>query len=562
IGYINNEFVVNPTQEELAESTLDLTVAGTIEAITMVEAGSKELDEDIMLDALMLAHEEIKKLCQFQLDILKNYDIKEMEYEKIEIENELRQEVESLCSKDIDEALRIKAKQERYQRLDEIKETILNKYKEENKDLEELDVLLYKVSKIISDVEYNLFRKIIVKEKLRSDGRRFDEIRPLSASIDLLPRTHGSALFTRGETQSLSVTTLGALGEHQILDGLSLEDEKRFMLHYNFPQFSVGETGRYGAPGRREIGHGALGERALLQVIPSEEEFPYTIRVVSEILESNGSSSQASICAGCMSLMAAGVPIKAPVAGIAMGLITHDDDYIILTDIAGMEDHLGDMDFKVAGTENGICALQMDIKIKGVTKDILKQALAQAKKARHEILGVITSTIKEPRSEVSKYAPKTETFYISPNKIRDVIGKGGEMITKIICEASNVNDVNSIGAVKVDLEDDGRVIIYHSDKEVIEKTKEMIQNVAREVEVGKIYSVKVLKVEDFGCVIELWPGCEGFVHISQLSTERVNKTEDVVSVGDTILVKALGVDKRGKQSFSRKEAMKEMKQSK
>ena len=562
IGYINNQFVVNPTQEELANSKLDLTVAGTIDAITMVEAGSKELDEDTMLDALMLAHEEIKKLCKFQLDILSNYDIKEMEYEKIEIEDELRSEVESLCSKDIDEALRIKAKQERYQRLDEIKENILTKYKEEIIDLEDLDILLYKVSKIISDTEYNLFRKIIVKEKLRSDGRRFDEIRPLSASIDLLPRTHGSALFTRGETQSLSVTTLGALGEHQILDGLSLEDEKRFMLHYNFPQFSVGETGRYGAPGRREIGHGALGERALLQVIPSEEEFPYTIRVVSEILESNGSSSQASICAGCMSLMAAGVPIKAPVAGIAMGLITHDDDYIILTDIAGMEDHLGDMDFKVAGTEEGICALQMDIKIKGVTKDILKQALAQAKKARHQILGVITDTIKEPRKEVSKYAPKTVGFYISPNKIRDVIGKGGEMITKIICEASNVNDVNSIGAVKVDLEDDGRVIIYHTDKDVIDKTKEMIVNVAREVEQGKIYSVKVLKVEEFGCVIELWPGCEGFVHISQLDTARVNKCEDVVSVGDTILVKALGLDKRGKQSFSRKEAMKEMKQSK
>ena len=562
IGYINDQFVVNPTQEELASSKLDLTVAGTIDAITMVEAGSKELDEDTMLDALMLAHEEIKKLCKFQLDILSNYDIKEMEYEKIEIEDELRSEVESLCSKDIDEALRIKAKQERYQRLDEIKENILTKYKEENKEAEDIDILLYKVSKIISDTEYNLFRKIIVKEKLRSDGRGFDEIRPLSASIDLLPRTHGSALFTRGETQSLSVTTLGALGEHQILDGLSLEDEKRFMLHYNFPQFSVGETGRYGAPGRREIGHGALGERALLQVIPSEEEFPYTIRVVSEILESNGSSSQASICAGCMSLMAAGVPIKAPVAGIAMGLITHDDDYIILTDIAGMEDHLGDMDFKVAGTEEGICALQMDIKIKGVTKDILKQALAQAKKARHQILGVITDTIKEPRKEVSKYAPKTEVFYISPNKIRDVIGKGGEMITKIICEASNVNDVNSIGAVKVDLEDDGRVIIYHTDKDVIDKTKEMIVNVAREVEQGKIYSVKVLKVEEFGCVIELWPGCEGFVHISQLDTTRVNKCEDVVSVGDTILVKALGLDKRGKQSFSRKEAMKEMKQSK
>ena len=562
IGYINNKFVVNPTQEELASSKLDLTVAGTIDAITMVEAGSKELDEDTMLDALMLAHEEIKKLCKFQLDILSNYDIKEMEYEKIEIEDELRSEVESLCSKDIDEALRIKAKQERYQRLDEIKDNILTKYREENKEAEDLDILLYKVSKIISDTEYNLFRKIIVKEKLRSDGRGFDEIRPLSASIDLLPRTHGSALFTRGETQSLSVTTLGALGEHQILDGLSLEDEKRFMLHYNFPQFSVGETGRYGAPGRREIGHGALGERALLQVIPSEEEFPYTIRVVSEILESNGSSSQASICAGCMSLMAAGVPIKAPVAGIAMGLITHDDDYIILTDIAGMEDHLGDMDFKVAGTEEGICALQMDIKIKGVTKDILKQALAQAKKARHQILGVITDTIKEPRKEVSKYAPKTEVFYISPNKIRDVIGKGGEMITKIICEASHVNDVNSIGAVKVDLEDDGRVIIYHTDKEVIDKTKEMIANVAREVEQGKIYSVKVLKVEEFGCVIELWPGCDGFVHISQLDKERVNKTEDVVNVGDTILVKALGLDKRGKQCFSRKEAMKEIRQSK
>ena len=555
IGYINDQFVVNPTQEELASSKLDLTVAGTIDAITMVEAGSKELDEDTMLDALMLAHEEIKKLCKFQLDILSNYDIKEMEYEKIEIEDELRSEVESLCSKDIDEALRIKAKQERYQRLDEIKENILTKYKEENKEVEDIDILLYKVSKIISDTEYNLFRKIIVKEKLRSDGRGFDEIRPLSASIDLLPRTHGSALFTRGETQSLSVTTLGALGEHQILDGLSLEDEKRFMLHYNFPQFSVGETGRYGAPGRREIGHGALGERALLQVIPSEEEFPYTIRVVSEILESNGSSSQASICAGCMSLMAAGVPIKAPVAGIAMGLITHDDDYIILTDIAGMEDHLGDMDFKVAGTEEGICALQMDIKIKGVTKDILKQALAQAKKARHQILGVITDTIKEPRKEVSKYAPKTEVFYISPNKIRDVIGKGGEMITKIICEASNVNDVNSIGAVKVDLEDDGRVIIYHTDSDIINKTADMIKNVIKEVEIGKIYTGRVVKViEELGCFVELWEGCEGLVHISQLSDKRVAKTSDVVNVGDEIIVKATGF-KNGKLNLSRKEVL-------
>ena len=389
-----------------------------------------------------------------------------------------------------------------------------------------------------------------------------DEIRPLSTAIDLLPRTHGSALFTRGETQSLSVTTLGALGEHQILDGLGLEDQKRFMLHYNFPQFSVGETGRYGAPGRREIGHGALGEKALLQVIPSEDEFPYTIRVVSEILESNGSSSQASICAGCMSLMAAGVPIKSPVAGIAMGLITHEDDYTILTDIQGMEDHLGDMDFKVAGTKNGICALQMDIKIKGITKEILEKALKQAKKARLEILKVITDTIKEPRKEVSKYAPKTMIFKIDPAKIKDVIGKGGETITKIICEASNVTEVNNVNAVKVDLEDDGRVIIYHTDQNIIDKTAKMIQDITREVEVGAIYEAKVVKIEDFGCFVEIWPGCEGLVHISQLAEKRVEKTEDVVSLGDEILVKALGPDKKGRQNFSRKEALLENKKTK
>ena len=334
------------------------------------------------------------------------------------------------------------------------------------------------------------------------------------------------------------------------------------MLHYNFPQFSVGETGRYGAPGRREIGHGALGEKALLQVIPSEDEFPYTIRVVSEILESNGSSSQASICAGCMSLMAAGVPIKSPVAGIAMGLITHEDDYTILTDIQGMEDHLGDMDFKVAGTKNGICALQMDIKIKGITKEILEKALKQAKKARLEILKVITDTIKEPRKEVSKYAPKTMIFKIDPAKIKDVIGKGGETITKIICEASNVTEVNNINAVKVDLEDDGRVIIYHTDQDIIDKTAKMIQDITREVEVGEIYEAKVVKIEDFGCFVEIWPGCEGLVHISQLAEKRVEKTEDVVSLGDQILVKALGPDKKGRQNFSRKEALLENKKTK
>lgn len=564
VGYIDGEYIINPTVEELEKSELDLTVAGTKDAINMVEAGAKQVSEKIMLEGLMKGHEAIKELCTWQEEIISDIGVTPFEYESLIIEDNLKDEVAKLIEKDLDEALRIKEKLERYARIDEIKDNLLEKYKEENIELEDedLDLLLVKVEKIFSDVEYRLFRNIVVKEKIRSDGRKMDEIRPLSTDIDLLPRTHGSALFTRGETQCLAVTTLGALGEHQILDGLSLEDEKRFMLHYNFPQFSVGETGRYGAPGRREIGHGALGERALLQVIPSEDEFPYTIRVVSEILESNGSSSQASICAGCMSLMAAGVPIKAPVAGIAMGLITSDDDYTILTDIAGMEDHLGDMDFKVAGTRDGITALQMDIKIKGVTKEILKEALEQARKARLQILDVIKKQIPEPRKEVSKYAPKTKIFYISPSKIRDVIGKGGEMITKIICDASNVNDVNSIGAVKVDLEDDGRVIVYHTDQDVIDKTVKMIEDVAREVEVGKTYEAKVVAIHDFGCFVEVWPGCEGLVHVSQLDTKRIERVEDVVKVGDTILVKAMGKDKKGKENFSRKEVLLDMKKKK
>ena len=561
VGYIDGEYIINPTVEELEKSELDLTVAGTFDAINMVEAGAKQVDEEIMLEGLMKGHEAVKELCKWESEIISDIGVTPFEYESLTIEDNLRDEVTNLIEKDLDEALRIKEKLERYGKIDEIKDNLLEKYREDNKDLEdeELDLLLVKVEKIFSDVEYRLFRNIVVKEKIRSDGRKMDEIRPLSTDIDLLPRTHGSALFTRGETQCLAVTTLGALGEHQILDGLSLEDEKRFMLHYNFPQFSVGETGRYGAPGRREIGHGALGERALLQVIPSEDEFPYTIRVVSEILESNGSSSQASICAGCMSLMAAGVPIKSPVAGIAMGLITNDDDYTILTDIAGMEDHLGDMDFKVAGTSTGICALQMDIKIKGVTKEILKEALEQAKKARLEILEVIKKQIPEPRKEVSKYAPKTKVFYINPSKIRDVIGKGGEMITKIICDASNVTDVNNINAVKVDLEDDGRVIVYHSDQDIIDKTVKMIEDVAREVEVGKVYEAKVVAVHDFGCFVE---GCEGLVHVSQLDTKHIDRVEDVVKEGDTILVKAIGKDKKGKENFSRKEVLLDMKKKK
>ncbi len=561
VGYIDEKYVINPTPLEMEKSLIDLTVAGTKTAINMVESSAHEAKEDIMLNALMKGHKEIKKLVKFQEEIVKEIGEEKIDYERIEIEDSLRVEIESVAADKIDKALRIKDKLEMHAALDSIRDEVVENYKEqieEEVDEETLKIELTKVNMILSDIEYTKFRNIVVNEKIRADGRKMDEIRPLSAEVDLLPRTHGSALFTRGETQSLSVTTLGALGEHQILDGLGLEDQKRFMLHYNFPQFCVGETGRYGAPGRREIGHGALGEKALKEVIPSEEEFPYTIRVVSEILESNGSSSQASICAGCMSLMAAGVPIKTPVAGIAMGLITSPDgkDYTILTDIQGMEDHLGDMDFKVAGTKNGIVALQMDIKVEGIDEEILKKALAQAKKARKEILGVITDTIEEPRKEVSKYAPKTETFMINPMKIKDVIGRGGEMITKIICDASSVNDVNNINAVKVDLEDDGRVVIYHTDKEVILKTRKMIEDVVREVEDGKVYNAKVVKVEDFGCFVEVWPGCEGLVHISQLDKKRVEKTSDVVSVGDEILVKSLGFDKKGRLNFSRKDALK------
>ena len=395
----------------------------------MVEAGAKQVSEDDMLEALMFGHEAIKELIAFEESIIDEIGEEKMDYEVLVISDELKNEVASLCTDELNSAMRIKGKLEKYAAIDACKEKVVTKYEEENSSLEpdELRELITKVKLVLEEIEYEIFRTIVVKEHVRADGREMTEIRPLSTDIDILPRTHGSALFTRGETQSLSVTTLGALGEHQILDGLDLETEKRFMLHYNFPQFSVGETGRYGAPGRREIGHGALGERALAQVIPSEDEFPYTIRVVSEILESNGSSSQASICAGCMSLMAAGVPIKAPVAGIAMGLITYGDKYQILTDIQGMEDHLGDMDFKVAGTRNGICALQMDIKIKGITKEILKEALAQAKVARMQILDVIETQIPEPRKEVSKYAPKTMTFMINPDKIKEVIGFRGKL---------------------------------------------------------------------------------------------------------------------------------------
>ena len=559
VGRVDGEFVINPTVEQSEKSDIDLTVAGTKDAINMVEAGAREASEDDMLEALMFGHEAIKKLIAFEEEVISAIGVEKMEYEKLEITDELRSEVDSIVRDRLDKALRIKDKLEKYSAIDNLEEEVIEKYKSENEDTmkpEELKELLTKVALIFHGIEYELFRNIVVKEKTRADGRRMDEIRPLSTDIDLLPRCHGSALFTRGQTQSLATVTLGALGEHQILDGLGIEDAKRFMLHYNFPPFSVGETGRYGAPGRREIGHGALGERALSYVIPSEEEFPYTIRVVSEILESNGSSSQATICAGTMALMAAGVPIKKPVAGIAMGLITHEDDYTILTDIQGMEDHLGDMDFKVAGTRDGITALQMDIKIDGINREILKEALAQAKKARFEILDVIEKQIAKPREDVSKYAPKTEVFMINPDKIKDVIGRGGEMITKIILECSNVNTVNDINAVKVDLEDDGRVIIYHTDRDIINRTADRIKNIAREVEIGKTYTCKVVNVEDFGIFVELWPGCEGLIHVSQLDTKRVDKPSDLFKVGDEVIAIATGYDKKGKLNLSRKDLLK------
>lgn len=557
VGKIDKKYIINPTAEELEKSSLNLTVAGTKDAICMVEAGAQELSEKEMLEGIMFGEEAIVKLCKFQEKIIKDCGVEKEELPLASVNEDLKHEVEEYAANDILEAIQISDKLESYRRVDEIKNATLEHFDNLYQEAETKEEVLKQVSKLLEEIEGSQVRYLITDKKVRPDGRKMDEIRPLSARIDLLPRTHGSAVFTRGQTQSLATTTLGAIGEHQILDGLGIEDSKRFMLHYNFPPFSVGETGRYGSPGRREIGHGALGERALAQVMPSEEEFPYTVRVVSEILESNGSSSQATICAGCLSLMAAGVPIKAPVAGIAMGLITSADNkkYTILTDIQGLEDHMGDMDFKVAGTKKGITALQMDIKIKGVTEKILKEALAQAKKARLEILNMMSTVIESPRENLSPYAPKIETFSINPDKIKDVIGRGGEMITKIILESSHVSTVNDKDAVKVDLEDDGRVIIYHTDPEIIAKTKEMILNVVREVEFGHIYTGRVVKVEEFGCFVELWPGCEGLVHVSQLDHKRVEKPNDVVKVGDEIMVKSMGYDNRGRLNLSRKEAL-------
>ena len=541
----------------MKNSDLDLIVAGTKEAINMVESGAKEVSEKDMLEAILYAHEMIRELCDFQLEILKEYDVKKMDFEVLEPTNELTNEVKELAEENLKKAVSTQDKLERYKKIDEIKSEILDKF-ESNPFFKELDgvkfldfernkLRLKFVKEILDEIVTKETRRLITEDKIRPDGRGLDEIRELSNRIDVLKRTHGSALFTRGQTQALGVVTLGALGENQLIDGIRPVDTKRFMLHYNFPPFSVGETGRYGFVGRREVGHGALGERALLQVLPDEEEFPYTIRVVSEILESNGSSSQATICAGSLALMAAGVPIKSAVAGIAMGLIMDDKNYSILTDIQGMEDHEGDMDFKVAGTDQGITALQMDIKIKGINEDILREALEQARVARLEILKNMNETIKESRKELSQYAPKVKLIKIKPDKIRDVIGSGGKIISQMIEE----ND-----QIKIDIEQDGRIFLMHHDSKTIETVSEKILDLVREAKVGEIYEGKVKRIEKFGCFVELWPGTEGLVHISKLAKERVEKVEDIVSLNDQILVKCIKIDDKGRVDLSRKDALK------
>ena len=555
VARVNGNLLINPTPEEVDVCDIYITVAGTKDAINMVESSAKEANEDDMLEALMYGHEALKELISFEEEIINELGKETFPYEVAKIDDGLNAKVRDIITVKMINAIKTVDKQERSLKIDEVIKEVTDIIALEYKDSDNLDNILKQTREIAENIEKEEVRRLIAIEHIRPDGRELDEIRPLESRVDILPRTHGSALFTRGQTQVLATTTLGSLSEFQILDGLSEEESKRFMLHYNFPAFSVGEMGRYGAPGRREIGHGALGEKALLQVLPSEEEFPYTIRVVSEVLESNGSSSQASICAGCMSLMAAGVPIKDMVAGIAMGLITEGDKYTILTDIQGMEDHLGDMDFKVAGTKNGICALQMDIKIKGITKEILKEALDKAKTARFKVLENMQTAISKPRSELSKYAPKIKQMKIREDQIKLVIGRGGDVITKIIQDASGVKSVNDKNAIKIDIEDDGRIMLYHNDINVIEKACNMILDITREVEEGKLYNVKVVKIESFGCFVEVWPGCEGLVHISKLAKDRVSKVEDVVHVGDMIVVKAMGVDNKGRLNFSRKDAL-------
>ena len=546
VGRINGELVANPTVAQMEESDIDLTVAGTAQALNMVEAGAKEVSEEDMLAALMFGHEQIKKLCAFQEEIVAACGNEKREIELYAVDETIDREVRANFEAQIRAAVSIKEKLERYGKIDDLTdeaaEMIANKEYESEKDQNNA---VKQAREICRSIEADEVRRLIIEDKVRPDGRQIDEIRPLNSQVDLLPRVHGSALFTRGETQVLSTTTLGALNDNQIIDDLTVVDSKRFMHHYNFPPYCVGETGRMGNPGRREIGHGALGERALAQVLPSVDEFPYTIRTVADVMESNGSSSQASICAGTMSLMAAGVPIKAPVAGIAMGLIMDDNSgkYTVLTDIQGMEDHFGDMDFKVAGTKNGITALQMDIKVTGITKNIFEEALAQAHKARLEILDNMLACIPCPREQLSPYAPKIAMMNIDPDKIKDVIGPGGKMINEIIAQCDNV---------KIDIDDDGKVVIYHNDYDTIEKAKQMISDIVRVAKVGDVYAAKVVRLEKFGAFVNLFGNTDGLLHISKISHHRVDKVEDVLKLGDIIDVKVTEIDNKGRINVSAK----------
>ncbi|MFA1713003.1 polyribonucleotide nucleotidyltransferase [Peribacillus frigoritolerans] len=546
VGRINNEFIINPTVDQLAKSDINLTVAGTKDAINMVEAGANEVPEETMLEAIMFGHDEIKKIIAFQEKIVAEIGKEKMQVTLYQVDAELEAEVKGLCEADLNKAVQVQEKHAREDAIKAVKDRVLAHYEEET-DEEKLK----QIKEILNKLVKSEVRRLITEEKVRPDGRNPDEIRPLSSEVTILPRTHGSGLFTRGQTQALSICTLGALGDVQILDGLGTEESKRFMHHYNFPHFSVGETGPIRGAGRREIGHGALGERALEPVIPNDKDFPYTIRLVSEVLESNGSTSQASICASTLAMMDAGVPLKAPVAGIAMGLVKSGEHYTILTDIQGMEDHLGDMDFKVAGTSKGVTALQMDIKIEGLSREILEEALLQAKHGRMHILESMMSTINQPREQLSKYAPKIVTLSINPDKIRDVIGPSGKHINKIIEETG----------VKIDIEQDGTVFISSTDEPMIQKAKKIIEDIVREVVVGELYLGKVKRIEKFGAFVEIFNGKDGLVHISELAEERVGKVEDVLSLGDELLVKVTEIDKQGRVNLSRKAVLKEQKEA-
>ena len=546
VGRVDNQFIINPSVKDQEMSDINLVVAGTKNAINMVEAGAEEVPEEVMLEAIMFGHEEIKRLIAFQEKIVAEIGKEKREIVLYELDSELEAQIRAKAEEDINKAVQVAEKHAREDAINEIKAAIIEEYTEQEAD----EATLKQVKEILNKLVKEEVRRLITVEKVRPDGRQIDEIRPLSSEVGLLSRTHGSGLFTRGQTQALSICTLGALGDVQILDGLGIEETKRFMHHYNFPQFSVGETGPMRGPGRREIGHGALGERALEPVVPSEKDFPYTIRLVSEVLESNGSTSQASICASTLAMMDAGVPIKAPVAGIAMGLIKSGEHYTVLTDIQGMEDHLGDMDFKVAGTSKGVTALQMDIKIAGLSREILEEALQQAKKGRMQILDSMLATLTTPRSELSKYAPKILTLKINPDKIRDVIGPSGKQINKIIDETG----------VKIDIEQDGTVFISSVDEAMNQKAKKIIEDIVREVEVGQMYLGKVKRIEKFGAFVEIFSGKDGLVHISELAEERVGKVEDVVSIGDELLVKVTEIDKQGRVNLSRKAVLREQKE--